>query len=366
MPPDERLLSEACSVSRQYLTLASPGSPYRYNALRTLASFLQKLGSFEKSTRYFTEAVAHCQEATQLCSTTQAMLVASTYDVWAETLRSWSELTKDVNLIDEALERRQTALGLAPPIHPMYATIWAGLAADFHVRFLLTEHSTDSAQCMHAYAQAVEHPYTSILERLRFNRTFLEAATVVNDTDSISRAHRTNMHLLPRLAYKGTDMRSRLQALRGFQGVATAAAMHAIANMRTELAVECLEHGRTLLWNGVLHLRTPFDGLPDRLASRLRIVSRQLEEVGMSDTRKISEKGASRRHALVNEFEELLEQARSHPGFEALLLPPEFANLRIAAKEGPVVLLVASGDVSTDIKMVAGSGASTKRCPQLL
>ncbi|EIN08691.1 hypothetical protein PUNSTDRAFT_135069 [Punctularia strigosozonata HHB-11173 SS5] len=215
----------------------------------------------------------------------------------------------------------------------------------------MTGDKADSEECVRVYAEAADHPYSTIANRLSFNKRCIAVATEVNDQTSISDAHHRAMKLLPRMAYPGVDVRSRLEILKGAQGLAVTAAMHAISNHQPRMAIEFLEHGRAILWNGILQLRSPFDGLPMELSRRLREVSSSLDEAGLSPSRNISESEVSRRRKLVDEFEELLQQSCRIPGFERLLLPLVFADLCPAASEGPVVLLIAAEDLAYGIIM---------------
>ncbi|CCM05960.1 uncharacterized protein FIBRA_08199 [Fibroporia radiculosa] len=125
---------------------------------------------------------------------------------------------------------------------------------------------------------------------------------------------------------------------------------------RRDAAIEWLEQGRSVVWNRLLQLRTPLDGLQvnhPALANRLRQVSNNLEQASAHDISEIGEmqkEGLSmneetrRHHTLALEREKLLLEIRSLPGFERFSLPKTVSQLTSSAHSRPVVVLNANSD----------------------
>ena len=76
--------------------------------------------------------------------------------------------------------------------------------------------------------------------------------------------------LLPRVAYFGLDIGSRLRALADADKLAVNGAAHALILEQPQLAIELLEQGRAVFWSQHLRLRTAFDALPSQLHQELR------------------------------------------------------------------------------------------------
>lgn len=134
---------------------------------------------------------------------------------------------------------------------------------------------------------------------------------------------------------------------------ATAAAVRAGRDTR---AVELLDEGRTVLLHQALDSRGGVAGvragLPE-LAARLDEIQRQLDTTG--DPR--------RRHDLAREWDRLVDEVRSRPGFDRFLRGPTFAALRPAT--GQTVVLVNPADIGSDAFLVTASGVRVVALPAL-
>jgi tetratricopeptide (TPR) repeat protein len=156
----------------------------------------------------------------------------------------------------------------------------------------------------------------------------------------------TAVGLLPRVAFFGLHLHSRLLSLAIGQTIALDGASHALILSLPERALEILEQGRATFWTHNLRLRTPFDSIPQNLRSRIMPLVRQLERV--SNTADYGrdpgfmEAESARRREQSEEFNSLVEQVRLLPGLERFLLHNEFSVLSKAADRGPVTVLVSS------------------------
>jgi hypothetical protein len=151
---------------------------------------------------------------------------------------------------------------------------------------------------------------------------------------------------LPRVAFFGLHLHSRLQSLAIGQSIALDGASHALNISLPERALEVLEQGRAIFWNHTLQLRSPFDHVPDEFRDQLASLARQLEKSSdaLGDTKdsRAVEKELSRRRQQSEEFNSLVDRVRCFPGMERFLLHDEYATLAKAADRGPVVVLVSS------------------------
>jgi tetratricopeptide (TPR) repeat protein len=156
----------------------------------------------------------------------------------------------------------------------------------------------------------------------------------------------STISLLPRVAFFGLHLHSRLQSLAMGQSIALDGASHALNISLPERSLEILEQGRVIFWNHALRLRSPVDHVPDEYRDRLAYLARQLEKSSdaLRDTQdsKTIENEASQRRQQSEEFNSLLDRVRCFPGMERFLLHDEYATLAKAADRGLVVVLVSS------------------------
>ncbi|EIN05289.1 hypothetical protein PUNSTDRAFT_137972 [Punctularia strigosozonata HHB-11173 SS5] len=135
--------------------------------------------------------------------------------------------------------------------------------------------------------------------------------------------------LLPRVAFFGLHLHSRLRSLSSGQNVALTGASQALNLGDATKAVEMLEQGRAVFWTHTLRLRSPFDEVPGEFKGRLAFLARQLDRT-------------ARRNQEVKEFNALLKEMPKLHGMDRFLLPDEYSTLARAANRGPIVILVSS------------------------
>lgn len=164
-----------------------------------------------------------------------------------------------------------------------------------------------------------------------------------------------SIELLPRVAYFGLDIASRLRVLNDSDHLAADGAAHALILSQPKLAIELLEQGRAVFWSQHLRLRTAFNALPLELAEKLTRTAAALERgsyvaemAGQMQTTDDDQAKAARETKTANqrrlgdEFEELIRHTRGLLGFERFMLPETFQALGSAASHGPVVVLIAN------------------------
>jgi hypothetical protein len=137
--------------------------------------------------------------------------------------------------------------------------------------------------------------------------------------------------------------------------IASDAAACAISYGSVEKAIEFLERGRSVFWRQATQLRSPMGALLDaapELANRLAELARDLNisgfhTQGQGDSKArlafLAREGPKRR-ALADEWEMLVEKARSIEGCEDFLRPPQYAQLVRATAISTVVMLSATAE----------------------
>ncbi|KAG2335550.1 hypothetical protein BDR05DRAFT_971622 [Suillus weaverae] len=117
-------------------------------------------------------------------------------------------------------------------------------------------------------------------------------------------------------------------------------------------AIELLEQGRTIIWTQMTRLRTPLDSLQTRgdhaaaLMKKFRDLSSLLNKPPANypeATQRVDvEAEETRYRRLVEGWNRAVEEIRKIEDFSRFLLPPLFSDLQDAARDGPIIVLIAS------------------------
>ncbi|KAF8741884.1 TPR-like protein, partial [Rhizoctonia solani] len=247
-----------------------------------------------------------------------------------------------INDLEKAIECDSRALALTPDGHPDLSLRRYKMAISYHEQYQNTGDPSHLHACLTSFRQssklssaaprdvfdnarrwanlAFEHPYLNPLEALR------EA-----------------MDLLPHFIWLGATTAQRYHDLVLIENLAVRASATAIRSSKCATGLEWLEHGRCIVWNQSLVLRSPLDNLEAShpvLAAQLHAVSAQLHHANSGSPPLESVDDAPKhRHRLAKEYSHLLAQARSFPGFEDFLQPTKATGLMRVARHGPVVVI---------------------------
>ncbi|MFI9006030.1 CHAT domain-containing protein [Actinosynnema sp. NPDC053489] len=218
-----------------------------------------------------------------------------------------------------------------------------------------TDHeATDYEAAVTACRTAAASKSASPLMRASASLTWAFLAARNADWSSAVEAFRLSAALLPQAAWHGVERGARERRLDRWDGVAAAGAAAALAAGDPEVAVELLEQGRSVLWSQALQTRDDTSALRERdpaLYDRMRSVAAQLAAVAVDAPTgvvpalpggaavAVARVDRDRDLRLAQEWDRLLERARSLPGFEHVLRVPPLDVLREGLPDGPVVLV---------------------------
>lgn len=259
---------------------------------------------------------------------------------------------------DLALERAIEYIGQAtkavPGEHPRRAEYLARLGNSLRRK---AERSVEAAGAMDravardaitASRSAAETATAPVVLRALAARDWGQVAAGIEDAAEAVNGLSVAVGLLDQVAWRGLQRGDQERNLGRFAALACDAAAWAIRAGQHERAVELLEQGRGILLTQSLNQRAREHDLrrasPD-LADRLARVDDQLERLPPADDPlRADDSGLARRRAdLALERDALLQQIRNLPGLTDFLRPPDFATLRGAAAQGPVVIINVSG-----------------------
>ncbi|KAF8594676.1 TPR-like protein [Ceratobasidium sp. AG-I] len=254
-----------------------------------------------------------------------------------------------INDLDDSIKYRNLACSLIPEGHIYRCETLSGLGRSYIYRFSHLNRPIDLILGIRAFNEAAflssgkpYHKFTAALSCAR--------ASIQLDKPFALKLYKLAMGLLPSVVWLGTTVQRRYEDISGIGSAVTEAVGAAIESQDCELALEWLEQGRSIVWQQILNLRTPFDELSrvnPVLASRLQEVARQLEYGGHSQATSsgllrnapISEKEGQKQRRLAEEWDRKLEEVRRIAGFESFLRPRKAAELFGTAQIGAVVVI---------------------------
>ncbi|KAB5588198.1 Protein kinase rad3 [Ceratobasidium theobromae] len=244
--------------------------------------------------------------------------------------------------IENAIECLARAMSLLPEGHPVISTILLNLGSAQQQKLQHLGDPGSLAESLESFQRSALSPGHP-LKRLDAACRWGKLAVSQQVPDPLA-AFETAMSLVPQVVRSGNPIHERFNNVKVVGDLASEAAASAISAQRYDLAIEWLEQGRAIVWNQVLQLQAPLDGLESAnppLARALEQVASELYAVGFSNPLHSLdlEQAAHRHRRLAQQYEQLVQEARFVPGFERFLLPKKASELVEASRNGPVVVV---------------------------
>ncbi|KAG2147833.1 CHAT domain-containing protein [Suillus bovinus] len=354
-------LDQAIALQREAVALCPVGHTDRSSSLGNLANQLSSRFDHQGNGEDLDQAFALQREALALCPAT----------------------AKD---LDQAIALQREALTLCPVGHTDRSMSLYNLANRLSSRFghrgndedlnesrenllcaltLLTQHNPRQLMVHESIANVylsfhhLELDGTgagenteSLLSRLRASLTWVHYAHQYSHGTQLE-AYATSMQLLDAYMSMTASVSSRHDAMKGFpRTLAVDAASCALRSGDVGRAVELLEQGRTIIWTQMTRLHTPLDRLQTcgdhavTLMKKFADLSSLLDKPTPSHpegTQRVDvEAEATRYRRLVDDWNSTVEEIRKIKDFSRFLLPPLFSDLQDAARDGPIIMLIAS------------------------
>jgi hypothetical protein len=215
-------------------------------------------------------------------------------------------------------------------------------ARGYAVRYQLLRDPRDLAMCKDTLEAALMID-DALIHRMRDVASCLTVAQYLQDTHFALSICRHIIGLLPRLAYVGQDIETRVQALQLAEGLACRAAGVALASSDICSAVELLEQSRGVVWSQALHLRVSSASVPSQHRQQFERITDRLDRAGSSGA------DTSERWSAAAEFEDIVAEIRHVDGYQRFLLPRLYPELKACAEHGFVVLVIPSDTVTNVI-----------------
>ncbi|KAG1720704.1 CHAT domain-containing protein [Suillus lakei] len=352
-------LDKGITLQREALALRPVGHIYRSISLNNLANPLSSRFDHRGNDGNLDEAIALHREALSLRPVGHTDRSTSLNNLGNQLTARFGHRRNGEDL-DESREDLRCALTLLMQPDPRRLKAHLSLATvylSFHHSGLdgtSPGEDTDSVDsAMHHLKAAVNVVSGSLLSRLQASLRWVYHASQYSHGTELE-AYATSMQLLDTCMSATASISSRHSAMKDFpRTLAVDAASCALHSGDVHRAVELLEQGRTLIWTQIARLRTPLDSLQTHgahavtLMKRFRHLSSLLEKppvIYANGTQRVDvEAEEARYRRLVEDWNRVVEEIRKIKGFSRFLLPPLFSDLQDAARDGPIIMLIASG-----------------------
>ncbi|KAG1747724.1 CHAT domain-containing protein [Suillus lakei] len=358
-------LDQAIALHREALALLPVGHPHQSESLHNLANRLSTRFDHRGNDEDLDQAIALYRESLALCPVGHRDRSTALNSLSNQLFICCNHRGNDEDL-DRTIALQREALALRPIGHPDRSSSLNNLATQLATRFEHQGNGEDLNKSREhlccALTLLTQHdPHQSMVHKslaavyLLFHRSRLDGTGLGEDTDNLNdvmyhlkiaanvvsagllprlqaslrwihhahqyshdielEAYATSIQLLDAFMSATASVSSRHNAIKDFpRTLAVDAASCALRGGDVHRAVELLEQGRTLIWTQMARFRMPLDNLPEALTKTFRDISFLLDKLP------------------ANQLE----------GTPRVDVEAEAARYRHAARDGPVVMLIAS------------------------
>ncbi|KAG1724862.1 CHAT domain-containing protein [Suillus lakei] len=348
-------LDQAIALQSEALALRPVGHPYRSSSLNNLASHLSARFQHRGNDEDLDRGIALHREALALCPVGHKDWSSSLCNL-ASQLSTRFEHRRNEGDLTESREHLCCALILLTQHDPRQLRVNSSLA-DVYLSFYRSSpgpgEDTDSLDAAMYHLKAAANVVSAgLLSRLKAGLRWAHCADQHTHGTQLE-AYATSMQLLDAYVSTTASVSARHKAVKNLpRTLAVDAASCALRSGDVRRAVELLEQGRTVIWTQMTRLRTPLDNLQTHgdhtvaLREKFRDLSSLLDKPSANYTEGTPivdvEAEEARYRRLVDDWNRAVEEIRKIDGFSRFLLPPLFLDLQDAARDGPIIVLIAS------------------------
>ncbi|KAG2112716.1 CHAT domain-containing protein [Suillus discolor] len=349
-------LDEAITLHEEALRLRPVGHKYHDCSLSSLGLALVARFNERGDIDDITRAISLHREALTLRPPGHSRrdITLNTLAVALKTRYDKLHVSEDLN---EAIDLYRESLRLKQLDHPGRPTTLSGLSSVLCSRFTQTQKKEDVEEAITLCQQSLAallasgHPTQGFPQRIMTTYNWTIDAEQLGDVSALE-AYSTCFDLLDgHLATRSSTI-SRREAAAAFHYVRSLpvdAAPCAIRHVNLRRAVELVEQGRGQQWSLASRLRTPVENLEStnpKLACNYLELSKRVSNAAQSSAT-ITDRAAADREAveyrrLTRQWEAAVARIRGLLAFSRFLLPPLYEDLQAAARQGPVIILIAS------------------------
>ncbi|KAG1818667.1 CHAT domain-containing protein [Suillus subaureus] len=343
-------INRAIGLQREALTLCPPGNPYRHSTLNNLANALKSRYGKWDVIEDLNEAIDLLRDSLQLQPHGHPHRHQTLYNLSTALCPRFMQTQKNED-VEEAIRLCQESSEALPSLHPDKFFGYAGLQEAYLSRYRVQGKSADLSLAVENFRLASRHPTHGFPGRIRAAWHWIVTAEQHSHPSALE-AYTSFLDLLDRHLATRSSAISRREAAAAFQyarSVPVDAASCAIWHDNLRHAVKLVERGRGQQWSLASRLKTPVEDLESEnptLAHRFLELSKCLSEAQgstVSTDRAAADRAETQYRKHTEQWGAVVAEIRNLKGFSGFLLPPSYGELQLAARHGPIIILVASG-----------------------
>ncbi|KAG1766373.1 CHAT domain-containing protein [Suillus placidus] len=341
-------ITRAISLYREALTLRPPGHPHRDNTLSNLAVALQARYNRMDVSEDLNEAIDLYRESLRLNRHDNPQRHRTLHNL-SSVLCSRFTQTQENEDVEEAITLCQESLATLSSLHPDRYFSYMRLQVAYLSRYDYLHDPADLSLAVENFRLASWHPTQGFPQRIiqAYNLT-----VAAEQHGHALEAYSTFFELLDAHLATRSSATSRREAAASFYYARTLpvdAASYAIRCDNLQHAVELMEQGRGQQWSLGSRLRTPVEDLESanpNLAHSYLELSKCVSDAAQSSAtitdRAAADRAATEYRRITRQWEAAVAEIRDLRVFSRFLLPPLYEDLQAAARQGPVIILIAS------------------------
>ncbi|KAG1854982.1 CHAT domain-containing protein [Suillus subalutaceus] len=343
-------ITRTISLFREALTLRPPGHPCRDTTLNNLALALDTRYNELYVIEDLNEAIDLYRECLRSLRHDHSERHAYLQNLgFALCLRFMQ--TQENDDVEEAIQLCQESLAALSLLHPSRYSGYVCLREAYLSRYRILHDSADLSLAVENFRLASGHPTKGFPGRIVTACNWVIVAEQHGHI-SVLEAYNTCFDLLDSHLATRSSTISRREAAAAFSSARSLpvdAASCAIRHDNLRHAVELVEQGRGQQWSLASRLKTPVEDLESanpKLAHDYLDLSKRVSDAAQSSAtitdRAAADRAATEYRGLTRQWEAAVTEIRKLQGFQRFLLPPSYADLQAAARQGPVIVLIAS------------------------
>ncbi|KAG0692578.1 CHAT domain-containing protein [Suillus ampliporus] len=342
-------INRAISLYREALVLRPPGHYRRDTTLNNLALALYTRYNNLDASDDLNEAIDLYRESLRLKQHDHPERHRTLRNLSAALCSRFTQTPKNED-VEEAIALGQESLTALPSLHPDRHFSYMRLREAYLSRYRVQHNPADLSLAVENFRLASRHPTQGFPERIQEAIDWTVAAERHNHA-SAQEAYKMFFELLDRHLATRSSIVARREAAAAFRranALPVDAASCAVRCDSLREAIELVEQGRGQQWSLASRLRTPLEDLKmthPKLADTFSELSKHISDAqghAVGADRTAADRAAIEYRRLTEQWDAAVAEIRNVQGFSRFLLPPSYEDLQVAARHGPVIILVSS------------------------
>ncbi|KAG1790404.1 CHAT domain-containing protein [Suillus plorans] len=343
-------ITRAISLYHEALTLCPPGHPGRTITLHNLAHALTKRYDKSQASEDLNEAIDLYRESLVLKGLDHPLRHVTLFNLSSVLCSRFTQAQKNED-VEEAITLCQESSAALSSLHPDRYFSYMWLQEAYLSRYRILHDPADLSLAVENFRLASRHSTQGFPKRIIMALNWTVAAEQHGHGSALE-AYSTFFELLDgHLATRSSTV-SRREAAAAFDDIRSLpvdAASCAIRNDNLRHAVELAEQGRGQQWSLASRLRTPVEDLESTnptLAHNYLELSKLVSSAAQSSAtitdRAAADLAEMEYRRLTRQWEAAVAEIRDLSAFSRFLLPPLYTDIQAAARQGPVIIFIAS------------------------